>query len=67
MHFPPDSKPQKEDSYDVSRNGLNAEVLGQWIASRTGIHVSLPIVILINFYSSKLKGLQITRAGSSLV
>ncbi|VDL24612.1 unnamed protein product [Hymenolepis diminuta] len=41
MHFPPDSKPQKEDSYDVSRNGLNAEVLGQWITSRTGIHFKI--------------------------
>nr|CDS29438.1 magnesium transporter protein [Hymenolepis microstoma] len=41
MHFPPNSKPQKADSYDVSRNGLNAEALGQWIASRTGIHFKI--------------------------
>ncbi|VDO12141.1 unnamed protein product [Rodentolepis nana] len=41
MHFPPNSKPHKADSYDVSRSGLNAEALGQWIASRTGIHFKI--------------------------
>uniref|UniRef100_A0A915ET35 Magnesium transporter protein 1 n=1 Tax=Echinococcus canadensis TaxID=519352 RepID=A0A915ET35_9CEST len=38
IHFPPTTSPKKEDVYDITQNGLSAEVLARWVFLRTGIH-----------------------------
>ncbi|KAL5960485.1 Magnesium transporter protein 1, partial [Taenia solium] len=41
IHFPPTTSPKKDDVYDITRNGLSAEVLAQWVFVRTGVHLNV--------------------------
>ncbi|VDK35625.1 unnamed protein product [Taenia asiatica] len=50
IHFPPTTSPKKDDVYDITRNGLSAEVLAQWVFVRTGVHSNSLIALRFRIF-----------------
>ena len=54
IHYPPTGKPKASDKFDLSRQGLHAEALAQWISDVTDVkvswHISLFQYLAYSFY-----------------
>ena len=46
IHFPSKGKPKKADTYELQVRGFAAEQLARWVADRTDVHVSKPLLTL---------------------
>ena len=48
IHYPPVGKPKHVDKFDMSRQGLHAEAMVQWISEVTGVKVCVFIHFLLH-------------------